>query len=78
MPGAEFFCKANSSGNVDAGRSTEAKAFVLNKIIEDIQCLFVRATIGVVDFQLFDVFRNAPLANPFGNDVPSDFSSPFL
>src|SRR5271170_1353094 len=67
MPRTKLLCHTNGACNVDAGRPTEAKSFVLEQVKNDRYCFVVGNLIGGVDRRAFEIFGDAALADAFGD-----------
>ena len=61
MPGAEIFCHADGSGDVDAAGSAETQAFFLKQVEHDGKRFFVGDAIGIVDGSVLEISGDSPL-----------------
>src|SRR5207245_7529669 len=67
VPRAEVLSQADRAGDVDAARAPQAQAFLLQQIKNQRQSLGVRDLVGVIDRRALDIFRDASLADAFGD-----------
>src|SRR6266404_663599 len=63
----ELLGKANGAGDIDTGRATQAKAFVLKQLIDHSYGFLVRDQEGIVDLGRLDDRRDAPEPDAFGD-----------
>ena len=68
-PGPRSLRHADRARDIDAARSAEAQAFVLEQLENQRQRFLVRYLVGVIDRRVFEIGRHAALTDAFGDRV---------